>query len=364
MSSLTYIVDTTLGGLFKVTMDRFRKREPLIERPKMSTLAFLREFKGVDIDEYRAKCGKEEGEAKFFFDNKPSKEIIRKDNLFMFNGASALWNYALGVGTATANTALPTPTYLTNANAYLYVGDANYTSNALTGTASVTNGSGTITFSSSQSGFTLGLSQIVLSIDSSGQIYTIASGSGTSYVLSPVFGGTTASGLTAYTITPPNHTQLALVATTNVANQVMDSTFPSNPTSAQFNTITGATNATPVVISGSGMDVSANDIVNVVEMLGSTANGTYVANPASASSITLLGSTASGAWTSNGYITKRNVMTAQATFGSSSGVFTWLEWGLFNGNGSNKIMFNRRTVGLGSKSMGTSSALKIGISIG
>jgi hypothetical protein len=361
---ITTYIDTSQFGSFKVTTNRTRKETPLIERPKMSTLAYRRDFFNKDIDEFRAKFGKEEGESRFFHDFKPDREVVRKDNLFMFNGSSALWQYALNQGTATANTSLPTPTLLTNANTYLYVGDCNYSSNALSGTASVTNGSGTVTFGTSQSGFTLGVSQIVFSIDSSGQVYTVTAGSGTSYTISPVFGGSTAGTLTVYTVLPASHTQTALAATTNIANQVSDSTYPSNPSSAQFNAVTNATNASPVVLTVSGADISANDIANVVEILGNTAaNGTFVCNPASASSITLLGSSGSGSYTSNGYITKRNVLTSQSTFGSSSGIFTWYEWGLFNGNGSNKIMFNRRVVGLGSKAMGTSSALKIGISI-
>jgi hypothetical protein len=361
MSILTSYIDTSMFGSFKVTHNDGDPRSAMIERPKMTTIAILRKFHGVDIDEYRARHGKEEGEAKFFFDNKEDEHHVRKDNLFLFNGACALWQYALNQGTVTANSALPTPTLLTNANTFLYVSDGGPT--AITGTISATNGSGTITTSSGSSGLVIG-NNLVITGDSSSLVYTIASGSGTSWVISPVYGGSTASGLAAGQITPSTHSQTTLQGSTNVASQVADSSFPSNPSSAQFNTVTGATNATPVVISGTGMDINANDIVSVVEALGNTgANGTYVVNPASTSSATLLGSVGNGSWTSGGLITKRNVLTSQSTFGSTSAVFQWNCWSLTNGNGSNRLYLNNRIVGLGSKASGTSSALKVGISI-
>lgn len=365
MSILTTYIDTSEFGSLKITTDSKKKTPPLIERPRVATIAQLRNYFKKDIDEFRAKYGKEEGEAKFFHDYEPDEVHIRKDNLFMFNGACALWQYALNLGSTVANSALgSSTTLLTNANTYLYVGDGSYLSNAITGTVSINTGSTTLTTSSGSSGLVIG-NNLVIATDTSLNVYTIVSGSGTSWTISPAFqGSSNVSAVAAYQITPPNHEQLALTATTNIANQVADSTFPSNPYAAQFNAITGATNASPIVLTVSGADISANDIVSVVEVLGNTAAvGTWVANPASASSITLSGSTGNGAWTSGGYVTKRNVLTMQSTFGSSSGVFTWYEWGLFNGNGANKVMFNRRTVGLGSKASGTSAALKIGMAM-
>src|ERR1700744_468804 len=97
---ITTYIDTNQFGSFKVTTNRKKKSAPHIERPKMSTLAYRRDFFGKDIDEFRAKYGKIEGESKFFHDFKPDREVVRKDNLFMFNGASALWQYALNQGTA------------------------------------------------------------------------------------------------------------------------------------------------------------------------------------------------------------------------------------------------------------------------
>jgi hypothetical protein len=361
MFPTTYI-DTTQFGTLKITPRRGRSRQsPIIERGKFETIALLRNYHGRDIDEYRARCGKEEGEAQFFHDHQPDETHIRRFNMFMFNGACLLWQAALNNGVVTANTALPTPTLLTNANTYLYVSDGGPT--GITGTAGVTNGSGTVTTSSGSSGFAIGL-HVVFTGDSSSQVYTITGGSGTSWTISPVYGGSTNGTIAAGTIVAETHSQTALQGSTNVANQVADSTFPSNPTTAQFNVISAATNATPIVLTTSGGDIAANDIASVVEVLGNTnANGTWVCNPASASSITLLGSAGNGSYTSGGLITKRNVLTSQSTFGSTSAVFQWNEWGLFNGNSSNKIMMNRKCIGLGSKASGTSSALKIGIAI-
>jgi hypothetical protein len=361
MSFISTYIDTSNFGLVKASWDTKRPESPMIERPKMTTIAILRKFNDVDIDEYRDKYGKAEGEAKFFRDNEHDEIHIRKDNLFMFNGAALLWQAAINTGTTTPNVGFPTPTLLTNTNTYLYVCDGNPT--AITGTVSVTNGSGSLTSSSGSSGLVIG-NNLVITGDSSSQVYIVVSGSGTSWVISPVYGGTTASGLSAGQIIPANHTLTALGGGTNIANQVADATFPSNPSAAQFNVVSAASNATPVVLTTSGGDVSANDIVSVNEVLGNLgANGTYVANPATSSSITLLGSAGTGSYTSGGYVTKRNVLTSQSTFGSSSGIFFWNQWGLFNGNASNKIMMNIRNVGLGSKASGVSSALKIGISI-
>jgi hypothetical protein len=361
MSILTSYIDTSMFGTLKASWDNKSKEPPFLERATFETIALLRHFHGKDIDEYRAKRGKEEGEAQFFRDHTEDERHIRRFNLFMFNGACLLWQAALNQGTVTSNTAFPTPTLLTNANTFLFVCDGNPTT--ITGTISATNGSGTITTSSGSSGLIIG-NNLVITGDSSSQVYTVASGSGTSWVISPVYGGSTASGLAAGQITPATHSGTALAGGTNIANQVADSTFPSNPSSAQFNVISAATNATPIVLTTSGADINANDIASVVEVLGNTnANGVFVCNPASASSITLLGSAGNAAYTSGGLITKRNVLTSQSTFGSTSAVFNWAQWGLFNGNGSNKIMMNQKNIGLGSKASGTSSALKIGIGI-
>jgi hypothetical protein len=361
MSFISTYIDTSNFGLVKASWDTKRKDPPLIERASFETIAMVRHFHGKDIDEFRAKHGKEEGEAKFFHDNTEDERHIRRFNMFLFNGACLLWQAALDNGTTTANTALPTPTLLTNTNTYLYVSDGGPA--AITGTVSVTNGSGTLTSSSGSSGLVIG-NNLVITGDSSSQVYTVVSGSGTSWVIAPVYGGSTASGLAAGQITPSTHSMTTIQGSTNVASQVADAGFPSNPTTAQFNTISAATNATPIVLTGSGMDISANDIVSVVEILGNTnANGVWVVNPATTSSLTLLGSAGNSAYTSGGLATKRNVLTSQSTFGSSSAIFQWSVWALTNGNGSNRLYMNNKVIALGTKASGTSSALKIGIGI-
>lgn len=341
-----------------------RNRRPSnVEVAPWKIVALRRDYHGHDIDEYRAKFGKEEGEATFFHDHEEDERKIIPHNLFMFNGACLLWQFALNLGTTSANSPLASgPTLLTNANTYLYVSDGGPT--LITGTCSINNGSGSLTTSSGSSGLVIGVS-LVITTDTSSQVYTVTAGAGTSWTVSPVFGGSNVSGVTAGYFAAPSHNNVAIPGSTNVAGQVMDATFPSNPFAAQFNAITGATNATPIVLTVSGADINANDICQVVEVLGNTnANNVFVANPASASSITLLGSAGNGSYTSGGLVTKRSVMTFQATYGSSAAVFNWACWALFNGNSTNKIMMNQRNVGLGSKAGGTSSALKVGVGIG
>ena len=194
----------------------------------------------------------------------------------------------------------------------------------------------------------------------------IASGSGTSWTLASAYQGTTLSSDSNpwYTMTAESHSQTALQASSNIAHQAVDSGFPANSTSAQMNAITATTSSGTGVLTISGGDINTNDIVQVYEVNGSTAlNGMWVANPASASSVTLLNSTSNAAWTYGGYVTKLSVMKFQATFGSSSANFAWYEWGIFNGSGSNKVMINRKVFNGGTKS-GGSTALGVSIGIG
>ena len=364
MSGFVHTISTSLFNILGSARLGERKRQPAnIEVGRHKTILLRRDYHGKDIDEYRAKHGKEEGEAAFFHDNFEDERKIVKDNLFMFNGAALLFQAALNLGSTTANQGFSSGiTLLTNANTYTYVSDGG--PSAITGTISATNGSATVTTSSSSSGLAIGL-YLTITGDTSSQVYLITGGSGTSWTISPVFGGSNVSGAGAGTIVAPTHSATGIAGSTNVASQVMDATYPSNPYAAQFNAISAASNpGNPIVLTVSGADISANDIAEVVEVGGNTnANGVWVCNPASASSITLLGSTGNAAYTSGGLITKRAVMTFQSTYGSSAAVFPWNSWALFNGNGSNKININLRVVGLGSKANGTSSALKTGIGI-
>jgi hypothetical protein len=362
-----YSVDTAGIGLAappvrRRTVQPQREVPSRSDRGKWDVLTTLRRFT-KDIDEYRAKHGKDIGEEKFFFDNKPHDVDIIPGNMLMANGACALWQYALSLGSASANNALGSgPTYLNNAQTSLYVGDGS-ASNGAGGTASITNGSASLTFGTSQSG--LQGKYFFDTGDSTHAFYPIISGSTTSWTLGANYGGTTLSGDTNWLVmASESHNQTALSGSSNVAHQGMDGGFPANSTSAQMNAITAATNATPIVLTISGGDISTNDIVQVYEVNGNTAaNGMWVANPASSSSVTLLNSVGNSAWTYGGFVTKLSVMKFQATFGSSSANFAWYEWGIFNGTGGNKVMINRKVFNGGTKS-GGSTALGVSIGIG
>ena len=206
---------------------------------------------------------------------------------------------------------------------------------------------------------------VVVTGDSTNGFYIDTSSSGTAHTFASTYGGTTA-GTSAWLSLACRVAQSdrSCPGSSNVAHQAMDSTFPSNSTSAQMNAITAATNASPIVLTISGGDISTNDIVQVYEANGNTAaNGMWVANPASASSVTLLNSSGSGAWTYGGFVTKLSVMIFEASFGSGAANFAWYEWGIFNGSGGNKVMINRKVFNGGTKS-GGSTALGVSIGIG
>jgi hypothetical protein len=330
------------------------------DRGKWDVFTTIRRFR-ADIDEYRAKWGKAEGEERFFTDNKPHDVDVQRGNMLMANGACALWQYALGLGTGTANTALGSgPTYYNNGQTNLYVGDGGITSGS--GTVSVTNGSASVTFSGAQTG--LQGKYIVVTGDSTNGFYIDNSSSGTAHTWASTYGGTTAGSASWFSLAAESHNQTGLSGSSNTAHQAMDSTFPSCSTSSLLNAITAATNATPIVLTISGGDISTNDIVQVYEVNGNTAaNGMWVANPASGSSVTLLNSVGNGLWTYGGFVTKLSVMKFQATFGSGSANFAWYEWGITNGTGGNKILLNRKVFNGGTKS-GGSTALGVSIGIG
>ena len=201
--SLVSSISTSLFNIVGNCRLGFRKREPAnVEVAPWKAVALIRHFHGVDIDEYRAKRGKEEGEAAFFHDNYEHERIVLPHNLFMFNGAMYLFQYAIANGTASANSAASgsssSATYINNGNAYLYVGDGNASAQSLIGTVTVSNGSTSLTTSSGSSGLTAITSggtptqAIVINGDSSSQVYTItaSTGSGTSWTISPAYGGT------------------------------------------------------------------------------------------------------------------------------------------------------------------------------
>jgi hypothetical protein len=80
-----------------------------------------REAYAADVDEYRQRYGKEEGERRFFAEHTPTDVSEHEDNILLYGGISCLWQCLIGNGTATAAQAL---TYFNNANAYIGVGDS------------------------------------------------------------------------------------------------------------------------------------------------------------------------------------------------------------------------------------------------
>lgn len=91
------------------------------ERPVWRVLHRLGHYLGQDIDEFRAKFGKANGEREFFDRFKPAYEREVRGNLLMFGGASLIFECLIGNGTATSGQAT---TYLNSSQSYLGVGDS------------------------------------------------------------------------------------------------------------------------------------------------------------------------------------------------------------------------------------------------
>jgi hypothetical protein len=176
-------------------------------------------YRPGDIDEYRARRGRHEGEAQFFRDVPASRRIHVPGNLLMYGGVSCLWQALIGNGTATAAQTL---TYFNNGNAYFGFGDGSQS--ALTGTASVTNGSASVTTSASQASL-IG-NYLIFTGDSSNGVYLVSSGSGTSWTLSSNYGGSTNATAAFTKIVGEVATQTDLQAASNKVRKAMDSTYP------------------------------------------------------------------------------------------------------------------------------------------
>jgi hypothetical protein len=80
-----------------------------------------REAYAADVDEYRQRYGKAEGERRFFAEHAPTEVVEHEDNMLLYGGISCLWQCLIGNGTATAAQNL---TYFNNTNAYIGVGDS------------------------------------------------------------------------------------------------------------------------------------------------------------------------------------------------------------------------------------------------
>lgn len=309
-----------------------------------------------DIDGYRKRYGKAIGEAKFFLEHQPFEVDERRGNMLLIGGASLIWECVMGNGTATSAQTL---TFLNSSQTYVAVGDGGPT--AGTGTVSCTNGNTTFTFSSSQ---TLVVGDYVqVTGDSSGGVYQVVSGATTSWVFATGYGGTTASGLAFTKITGEVDTQTDLQASSNKARNIVDASFPYHLSSGGGQAITGATNATPIVITSTN-SYSNGDFVYIQGVRGNTAaNGLWQISSASGSGYTLNNSVGNGTYTaSTGVGTKQKCLVVQSTFGTGSGNFQWNEWGFANAS-SGGSMLNRKVAGLGLKTSAASWAFKAGAAI-
>jgi hypothetical protein len=81
-----------------------------------------RESFAADVDEYRAKFGKLEGERRFHSEHAPTDRQDEEGNLLMYGGASILWESLIGNGTSSAAETL---SYFSNSIAALGVGDSS-----------------------------------------------------------------------------------------------------------------------------------------------------------------------------------------------------------------------------------------------
>jgi hypothetical protein len=322
------------------------------------------EKRHADIDWYRARYPKAEAEARYFAENEPYEVVTSRGNLLMYLGASCIWGCLTGAGTGTAGSPL---TYFNNANTYVYVGDGNGAAPGGGGTVSVTNGGTSVTFSASQSN--LLNNYLSVAADSSAQVYRITAGSGTSWTITPAYGGTTnAAGVpTIFTGELPNQTDLqASAGATHQAVQQADSPFPSYVDGNTPFAISAATNATPIVITTPTHAWGTGDFIHIQGVLGNTgANGLWQITVLSGTTFSLNGSVGNGAYTSStGYATKNNVLVTQATFANAAANFSWYEWVIRN-NATNAAgrPLNRKVVFLGQKTSAASWTFKTAISV-
>lgn len=233
----------------------------------------------ADIEWYRNVHGKEDGERRFFFEQTPFETIRKRDNVLTVGGASIFLEAAKGAA----------PTYFSNANSYIGVGDSS---------------------------------------------------------------------------TTEVRSQTDLQAASNKLRVAMDSTYPTHSTGTAVKTITGATNATPIVVTSASHGYSNGDFVHVASVAGNTAaNGLWsIANQAT-NTFELVGSVGSGAYTSGGDVTVFNVMVWQSTFSTSQANFAWNEWGIFNASAAG-TMLNRKTFSGGTKTSAASWQFKVAIALG
>jgi hypothetical protein len=91
------------------------------DRAQWRVKTTLDKYEGADVDEYRARYGKAEGERRFFAEHAPTETVEGEHNILSYGGVSNLLECLIGNGTATPGQAL---TFFNNANAYIGVGDS------------------------------------------------------------------------------------------------------------------------------------------------------------------------------------------------------------------------------------------------
>lgn len=159
-------------------------------------------------------------------------------------------------------------------------------------------------------------------------------------------------------------TQTDLQASTNKLRVAMDSSYPLHSTGTTAATISGATNAIPIVITtGSAHGYSTGDFVYISGVAGNTAaNGLWSITVLTSTTFSLTGSTGSGTYTSGGIVTKFNVVQFRSTFGTTQANYAWNEWGVFNASSSG-TMLNRKTGTYGTKTSAQSWQFLVGLAI-
>jgi hypothetical protein len=182
--------------------------EPL----RLQTLWQIAYYPG-DIDEYRAKYGKEEGERRFFREVQPTHGVSAPENILAYGGASAIWEQLIGSGAITA---------FNTGNAFMGFGDGQYT--AIGGTSAFTNASTAVTGTGTAYTTDLAVGDYV-TLNTDGVLYKVAAiGSNTALTLAVAFAGTTGSGASS----KQSPTETDLKASTNKVRKAMDAGFPTH----------------------------------------------------------------------------------------------------------------------------------------
>ena len=145
----------------------------------------------------------------------------------------------------------------------------------------------------------------------------------------------------------------------------MDATYPihadSSGTSAG-KTISGATNASPIVVAATSHGFSNNDVVSITGVAGNTAaNGIWQITYIDGNSFSLNSSTGNGAYTSGGLASKTNVLVFRSTFGTADANYTWAESILRTSSGPRAL--NRKVASLGTKSGSETKALTVALAL-